>query len=44
MQREALGLPEVPIHSLPQKQPGVEENTQVPVPEEPEEERQAVLA
>lgn len=45
MQKEALGLPEVPIHSLPERNP--EETTQVPVREpepEPEEERQAVLA
>jgi hypothetical protein len=44
MQKEALGLPEVPIHSLPER--NLEETTQVPVREwEPErEERQAVLA
>jgi hypothetical protein len=43
MQKEALGLPEVPIHSLPRRDP--EETTQVPVREEErEEERQAVLA
>lgn len=44
LHREALGLPEVPIHSLPRKEPGVEEHTQVPLQEEREEERQAVLA
>ena len=44
MQREALGLPEVPIHSLPHKEPRVEEHVEVPVQEEREEERQAVLA
>ena len=45
MQKEALGLPEVPIHSLPERNP--EETMQVPVQErerEREEERQAVLA
>jgi hypothetical protein len=44
MHREALGLPEAPIHALPQKEPEdkVDQNT---VPEqEREEERQAILA
>ena len=42
MQKEALGLPEVPIHSLPQRH-GVDEGTEVPV-QERNEESQAVLA
>ena len=44
MRREALGLPDVPIHTLPQKEPGdkVDQNA---VPEqEREQERQAILA
>ena len=44
MHREALGLPQVPIHSLPNKEPGVEEHAHLPAQEEREEERQAVLA
>jgi hypothetical protein len=42
MHREALGLPDAPKYTLPQKQPTVDEEI---VPElEREEERQAVLA
>jgi hypothetical protein len=42
MHREALGLPDVPIHTLPQKEPTLKVGEdRVP---EAEEERQAVLA
>ena len=43
LHREALGLPNVPIHALPQKDPGVnvDENT---VPEREPDARQAILA
>ena len=45
LRREALGLPNVPVHQLPQKEPGVKQPAQVAETEEhPEEERQAVLA
>lgn len=45
LQREALGLPSVPIHQLPITEPGVEQDTRVPAgEEESQEERQAVLA
>ena len=44
MHREALGLPEVPIHKLPQTEPRVGQNVdKLPQPEQ-EEERQAILA
>jgi len=39
LHREALGLPEVPIHSLPQK--GMESNAEDRVPER---EREAILS
>jgi hypothetical protein len=49
MHREALGLPDVPIHTLPQKEPGVKVPSvkvagDTKPEQEREEERQAVLA
>jgi charged multivesicular body protein 6 len=41
LHREALGLPEVPVHRLPTEEPQVED---VRVEEQPTEERQAVFA
>jgi hypothetical protein len=44
MRREALGLPEAPIHTLPQKEPEVKEDQNVVSLPEQQEERQAILA
>jgi hypothetical protein len=45
MRREALKLPDVPIHKLPQKEPEAIEDHNLFVPQpEREEERQAILA
>ena len=44
MHREALGLPDVPIHTLPQKDPGVKVDQPEVQEQEPEQERQAILA
>jgi hypothetical protein len=45
MRREALKLPDVPMHKLPQKEPEVIEDKDSTVPQpEREEERQAILA
>lgn len=44
LRREALGLPEVPIHTLPQKDPGVKVDQSTVPEEEPEHGRQAILA
>ena len=44
MHREALGLPEVPIHTLPQKDPGIKEDQNLVAEHERQEERQAILA
>jgi hypothetical protein len=44
MHREALGLPSVPIHTLPDKQPVIKEDVTAVPEQEREEERQAILA
>ena len=45
LHREALGLPDVPIHTLPQKEPVSEVDEPVVAAEEEREgERQAILA
>lgn len=43
MHREALGLPSVPIHTLPNKQPAIKDDIQAVPEQEREEERQAIL-
>jgi hypothetical protein len=44
MHREALGLPSVPIHTLPNKEPAIKEDIHAVPEQEREEERQAILA
>ncbi len=44
MRREALGLPDVPIHTFPLKEPGVKENQNPVHEQEREQEREAILA
>jgi hypothetical protein len=44
MHREVLGLPDVPIHTLPQNEPRVKVDQNPVQEQEREEERQAVLA
>lgn len=44
LRREALGLPDVPIHTLPQKEPGDKVDQNALPEQEREQERQAVLA
>lgn len=44
MHREALGLPDVPIHTLPQKEPGDKVDQNTVHEQEQEQERQAILA
>jgi charged multivesicular body protein 6 len=44
MHREALGLPNVPIRTLPNKEPVIKEDVHAVPEQEREEERQAILA
>lgn len=44
LHREALGLPEVPIHTLPQKEPAGKVDEPAAMEPEREGERQAMLA
>ena len=44
LEREALGLPDVPIHTLPQKEPTEEDRVQQLLERQEQEQREAIPA